>query len=107
MKPPVNHCQPECKASKAEVCSDVGTEARCVCRPGFARMFPDRPCKREQTIFIDTKFDFKIFIYFEQEPKLPNDVETFGSKLRSTENDEHSKNSEKSMAIRLINGSDN
>ncbi|XP_043272773.1 uncharacterized protein [Venturia canescens] len=49
MKPPVNYCQPECKASKAEVCSEVGSEARCVCRPGFARMFPDRPCKPTYT----------------------------------------------------------
>ena len=49
MRPAVYQCQPECKASKAEVCSQTGTETRCVCRPGFARMFLDRPCKPTYT----------------------------------------------------------
>lgn len=39
-------CQPECKAVNNEVCQISGDLARCVCRPGFARMFLDRPCKR-------------------------------------------------------------
>lgn len=43
-------CVPECKSTKAEICSSVGDEMRCICRPGFARMFPDRPCKRESKI---------------------------------------------------------
>lgn len=45
--PVVNQCTRECKSSRSEICAEVGTEMRCVCRPGFARMFPDRPCKRK------------------------------------------------------------
>ncbi|KAJ8963665.1 hypothetical protein NQ314_005456 [Rhamnusium bicolor] len=37
-------CEPECKASRNELCQKVEGMMRCVCRPGFARMFPDRPC---------------------------------------------------------------
>lgn len=45
-------CRPECRASHNERCQRMAVDggeapARCVCRPGFARMFPDRPCKRE------------------------------------------------------------
>lgn len=40
-------CTPECKASRNELCQRVEGIMRCVCRPGFARMFPDRPCKRK------------------------------------------------------------
>lgn len=40
-------CMPECKATKNELCQKVEGIMRCVCRPGFARMFPDRPCKRK------------------------------------------------------------
>lgn len=40
-------CRPECKASKNEICQRVENAMRCVCRPGFARIFMDRPCKRE------------------------------------------------------------
>lgn len=47
LQPIVNQCTPECRASRAEVCAEVGSEMRCICRPGFARMFPDRPCKRK------------------------------------------------------------
>lgn len=39
-------CLPECKAVNSEICQQLEDTARCVCRPGFARMFPDRPCKR-------------------------------------------------------------
>lgn len=39
-------CRPECKASKNEICQRVENAMRCVCRPGFARIFMDRPCKR-------------------------------------------------------------
>ncbi|KAF5289725.1 hypothetical protein FQA39_LY03642 [Lamprigera yunnana] len=42
-------CNPECKASKNELCQKVHGMMRCVCRPGFARMFPDRPCKPTYT----------------------------------------------------------
>ncbi|XP_046741623.1 uncharacterized protein LOC124408610 isoform X2 [Diprion similis] len=38
-------CVPECKTSKAEICAEVDNDNKCVCRPGFARMFLDRPCK--------------------------------------------------------------
>ncbi|XP_025602022.2 uncharacterized protein LOC105693639 isoform X3 [Athalia rosae] len=44
-EPFAGRCVPECRSSKAEVCSDVDGDSKCVCRPGFARMFPDRPCK--------------------------------------------------------------
>jgi len=40
-------CRPECKASKNEICQRTENVLRCVCRPGFARIFMDRPCKRE------------------------------------------------------------
>lgn len=40
-------CQPDCRSQDNEVCQRVDGSARCVCRPGFARMFPDRPCKRK------------------------------------------------------------
>lgn len=42
-------CRPECKASKNEICQRVENTMRCVCRPGFARMFMDRPCKPTYT----------------------------------------------------------
>lgn len=44
-------CRPECKASKNEICQRMENVLRCVCRPGFARMFMDRPCKREYYTF--------------------------------------------------------
>lgn len=47
LQPIFNQCAPECRASRAEMCAEVGNEMRCICRPGFARMFPDRPCKRK------------------------------------------------------------
>lgn len=47
VQPIANQCTPECRASRAETCAAVENEMKCVCRPGFARMFPDRPCKRE------------------------------------------------------------
>jgi len=49
LKPAANQCTPECKSSRSEICAEIETEMRCVCRPGFARMFPDRPCKRKIT----------------------------------------------------------
>ncbi|XP_034936900.1 mucin-17 [Chelonus insularis] len=50
-------CQPECKSVKAEVCAQVGGEARCICQPGFARMFPDRPCKPTYTYTVRVGLD--------------------------------------------------
>lgn len=42
-----SECRPDCKATRNELCQRVDSQMRCVCRPGFARMFPDRPCKRK------------------------------------------------------------
>lgn len=50
LTPVSNQCTPECKSSKSEICAEIGNETKCICRPGFSRMFPDRPCKRK---FID------------------------------------------------------
>lgn len=44
-----NECRPDCKASRNELCQKIDGHMKCVCRPGFARMFPDRPCKRKMT----------------------------------------------------------
>ncbi|XP_046812650.1 uncharacterized protein LOC111687833 isoform X2 [Lucilia cuprina] len=45
-----NHgCLPMCKASRNEKCALVNDHWTCLCRPGFARMFPDRPCKLTYT----------------------------------------------------------
>ncbi|XP_053980859.1 uncharacterized protein LOC128877518 [Hylaeus volcanicus] len=57
IQPIVDQCTPECKASRAEICSEVGSEKRCVCRPGFARMFPDRPCKPTYTYTLRVGLD--------------------------------------------------
>ena len=48
----INQCLPECLSSKNEVCHRVDGLMRCVCRPGFARMFLDRPCKRKLRIIL-------------------------------------------------------
>lgn len=40
-------CYPECNKVNNEYCHRVEGQMRCTCRPGFARMFPDRPCKRK------------------------------------------------------------
>lgn len=40
-------CNPECRASKNELCQKHEGVMKCICRPGFARMFPDHPCKRK------------------------------------------------------------
>ncbi|XP_068152890.1 uncharacterized protein [Drosophila tropicalis] len=42
-------CSPACRSSKNEICISVTSESHCECRPGFARMFPDRPCKPTYT----------------------------------------------------------
>uniref|UniRef100_A0A8D8WRQ5 63 kDa sperm flagellar membrane protein n=1 Tax=Cacopsylla melanoneura TaxID=428564 RepID=A0A8D8WRQ5_9HEMI len=43
----INDCRPECKVARNEECQRVpeSNAMRCVCRPGFSRMFSDRPCK--------------------------------------------------------------
>ncbi|XP_026673632.1 mucin-17 [Ceratina calcarata] len=57
LQPVTNQCTPECRASKAEICAEAGGEMRCVCRPGFARMFPDRPCKPTYTYTLRVGLD--------------------------------------------------
>nr|QKV49917.1 mucin-17 [Locusta migratoria] len=43
-------CRPECSAARNEVCQRAADgHPRCLCRPGFARIFPDRPCKPTYT----------------------------------------------------------
>ncbi|KRF99817.1 uncharacterized protein Dwil_GK13615 [Drosophila willistoni] len=42
-------CSPACRSSKNEICITVTSKSHCECRPGFARMFPDRPCKPTYT----------------------------------------------------------
>lgn len=43
----VLECQTDCKATRNEVCQSIDGTPRCVCRPGFARMFLDHACKRK------------------------------------------------------------
>lgn len=43
----LSYCSPDCKATRNERCERVESTYRCVCRPGFARLFTDHPCKRE------------------------------------------------------------
>ncbi|XP_071646511.1 uncharacterized protein [Temnothorax longispinosus] len=57
LTPVASQCTPECKSTKSEICAEVGTEMRCVCRPGFARMFPDRPCKPTYTYTLRVGLD--------------------------------------------------
>ncbi|XP_054091406.1 uncharacterized protein LOC128923063 [Zeugodacus cucurbitae] len=58
-------CLPSCKMARNEVCILTALRWRCVCRPGFARMFPDRPCKPtytyELSLHIDHFGDIKLF----------------------------------------------
>nr|CAD7393626.1 unnamed protein product [Timema cristinae] len=42
-------CPPDCSAARNELCQKVEGRMRCMCRPGFARMFLDRPCKPTYT----------------------------------------------------------
>ncbi|CAK9795419.1 63 kDa sperm flagellar membrane protein [Anthophora quadrimaculata] len=57
LQPVVNQCTPECRASRAEICAEVAGEMRCICRSGFARMFPDRPCKPTYTYTLRVGLD--------------------------------------------------
>ncbi|XP_051171598.1 uncharacterized protein LOC127288282 isoform X3 [Leptopilina boulardi] len=57
LHPVINQCVPECRAFKAEMCAEFSGEMRCVCRPGFARMFPDRPCKPTYTYTLRVGLD--------------------------------------------------
>ncbi|KAK5640711.1 hypothetical protein RI129_009258 [Pyrocoelia pectoralis] len=50
-------CHPECKANKNELCQKFNGLMRCVCRPGFARMFLDHPCKPTYTYSIKLVLD--------------------------------------------------
>lgn len=40
-------CRPSCKSARNEICVLQDNYWKCTCRPSFARMFPDRPCKRK------------------------------------------------------------
>jgi hypothetical protein len=46
-----NRCYPECNKVNNEYCKRVEGHHKCECKSGFARMFDDRPCKRELIIF--------------------------------------------------------
>nr|CAD7454453.1 unnamed protein product [Timema tahoe] len=46
---PATSCRPDCSAARNELCQKVEGRMRCMCRPGFARMFLDRPCKPTYT----------------------------------------------------------
>ncbi|XP_031352970.1 uncharacterized protein LOC116177929 isoform X1 [Photinus pyralis] len=50
-------CNPECKATKNELCQKFNGLMRCVCRPGFARMFLDHPCKPTYTYSVKLVLD--------------------------------------------------
>ncbi|XP_045476720.1 uncharacterized protein LOC123682234 isoform X2 [Harmonia axyridis] len=52
-----DRCEPECKASRNELCQKTNGLMRCVCRPGFARMFPDRPCNPTYTYSMEIELD--------------------------------------------------
>ncbi|XP_037294855.1 uncharacterized protein LOC115452868 isoform X2 [Manduca sexta] len=52
-----NECHPDCKASRNERCQRIDGIMKCVCRPGFARMFPDRPCKPTYTYSVKLALD--------------------------------------------------
>lgn len=42
-----DECYPGCQAKRNELCQKLEGVMKCVCRPGFARIFPDRPCRRK------------------------------------------------------------
>ncbi|XP_055857795.1 uncharacterized protein LOC129920525 [Episyrphus balteatus] len=46
-------CRPLCKASRNELCQLINNRMQCLCRPGFARMFPDRPCRPTYTYALE------------------------------------------------------
>ncbi|BES95800.1 calcium ion Hypothetical protein [Nesidiocoris tenuis] len=52
-----NECKPGCKASRNERCQKIDGIMRCVCRPGFARMFAERPCKPTYTFSMQVPLD--------------------------------------------------
>lgn len=54
-------CSPQCDAIQNEMCKLIDGIGRCVCRPGFARIFPDRPCKRK---FNEIQSVFNLLIIF-------------------------------------------
>ncbi|XP_050513157.1 uncharacterized protein LOC114340067 [Diabrotica virgifera virgifera] len=76
----LDRCEPECKASRNELCQKLGGHMRCICRPGFARMFPDRPCLPTYT------FDLKITL-----DRIGKDPLHFYEDLRNTNSTEHYK----------------
>ncbi|KAJ8675200.1 hypothetical protein QAD02_010986, partial [Eretmocerus hayati] len=57
IRPPKVHCIPECKASKSEICAESSGEMQCICRPGFSRDFPGKPCDPTYTFTIGLGLD--------------------------------------------------
>jgi len=58
-----NECLPECKATRNELCQKHEGTMKCVCRPGFARMFLDRPCKRKDLFLIIFQKFFEVLVF--------------------------------------------
>nr|CAH7740085.1 unnamed protein product [Callosobruchus chinensis] len=56
-RPRSDKCMPECKPARNELCQKLGGSMRCICRPGFARMFLDRPCLPTYTYDIQLTLD--------------------------------------------------
>ncbi|CAH1959296.1 unnamed protein product [Acanthoscelides obtectus] len=73
----VDKCEPECKATRNELCQKIEGVMRCVCRPGFARMFLDRPCLPTYTYDLQLTLDRmgKEPLYFTPDMATPNSTE--------------------------------
>ncbi|XP_055922151.1 uncharacterized protein LOC129953225 [Eupeodes corollae] len=50
---PSTYCQPTCKPSRNELCQKIDNRMQCLCRPGFGRIFPDRPCRPTYTYTLE------------------------------------------------------
>ncbi|KAG5890180.1 hypothetical protein JTB14_014346 [Gonioctena quinquepunctata] len=73
----IDRCEPECKPSRNELCQKLDGFMRCVCRPGFARMFPDRPCLPTYTYEFNITLERigKDTLHFFDDLKNPNSTE--------------------------------
>ncbi|CAG9857190.1 unnamed protein product [Phyllotreta striolata] len=74
-----DRCEPECKASRNELCQKIDGILRCICRPGFARMFPDRPCLPTYTYDLELTLDRigRDRLHFYDDLKNPNSTEHY------------------------------
>ncbi|XP_056636386.1 uncharacterized protein LOC130444990 [Diorhabda sublineata] len=72
-------CEIECKASRNELCQKINGVSRCTCRPGFARMFPDRPCLPTYTYDVQVTLGRigKDHLHFYDDLKDPNSTEHY------------------------------